>query len=452
MPDEISKYVQDVATELLNKLQTLAYPAGVKYDYYNANQGVVDLGVSLPEKFRFMKPGVGWASRAVNTIADRLNFDGFAKDSFGVNDLFDETSAGAILNKATTDALIAGCSFVAIQPVDNGARIRLLPFTATEATGTIDERTGLLETGLAVTRWYPFADTFQAFWREWSKVGLVPADYIVYTPRFTAYFINQTLVQIVENPTYRPLLHVLTHRQSADRPFGKSRISNTVRRIVDEVGRLKVRYEIAAEFYSTPQRYINGLAEGTMKDANLESAMGKIWGITKDEDGEKPEIGQLAQMSINQFSDQKKDLARDFCAETALTLRNLGYETANPTSAESLSAMSDDLLLEAQESQQELGREFKELAISMVAALNGTPSIPSRLKEIEPTWKPLFQIDVGSAGDAAYKLIQAMPELAGTTTLYRMLGMSIREAEALAKSTAAQRPSNFMAIEGGSEQ
>ena len=449
MPDEFINEVNAEANKLLNKLQTLAWSAGVKYDYYNATQAVVDLGISVPKKFKNMKPGVGWASRAVNTIADRLNFDGFAKDEFGVNDLFDKTGAFAVLNKAKTDALIAGCSFVATMPTDDGS-VKLLPFTATEATGTIDQRTGLLDTGLAVVRWYPFEDNvYTGFWRDWSKVGLVPADYILFAKDFTAYFVNQQLVRIVENPTGRPLLHVLTHRQSADRPFGKSRISNTVRRIVDEVGRLEIRYEIAAEFYSAPQRYINGMAEGATQDANLESALGKVWAITKDEDGEHPEIGQLAQMSINQFSDQKKDLASDFCAETALTLRNLGYETANPTSAESLSAMSDDLLLEAQENQQELGREFKEIAVSMRLVLDGNNIVPDRLDVIEPTWKPLFQIDIGSAGDAAYKLIQAMPELAGTTTLYRMMGMSIKDAEALSKSKSRARPSNFMLAEGG---
>lgn len=445
MPDEFTNAVNKVATELLNKLQTLAWSAGVKYEYYNATQQVVDLGIAVPKNFRNMRPGVGWASRAVNTIADRINFDGFANDDFSINDLFDRVGAEAVLNKAKTDALIAGCSFVAVMPTDDGS-VKLLPFTATEATGVIDQRTGLLETGLAVTRWYPFDNRYTA-WKDWSEVGLIPADYMLFGRDFTAVFVNQQLVRVIENPTGRPLLHVLTHRQSADRPFGKSRISNTVRRIVDEVGRLKIRYEIAAEFYSAPQRYINGLAEGTMNNANLESALGKVWGITKDEDGEHPEIGQLAQMSINQFSDQKKDLARDFCAETALTLRNLGYETANPTSAESLSAMSDDLLLEAQESQTELGREFKEIAISMRMLLNGNNSIPDRLRSIEPTWKPLFQIDVGSAGDAVYKLIQAMPELAGTTTLYRMLGMNIREAEALSRSKANTRPSNFMLAE-----
>ena len=445
MPDEtIIQEIQSRASLLLNKLQTLAFNAGVKYDYYNAEQRLVDLGIALPKNFKNMKPGIGWASRAVNTLSDRINFDGFAKDSFGINDLFDESGANAILAKAKTDALIGGCSFVAIQPTDNG--LKLMPFTATEATGNIDDRTGLLEVGLAVIRWYPYNSKYTAY-AGWSKVGLIPADYILYGREYTAYFVNNQLAYVRENPTGRPELHVLTHRQSADRPFGKSRISNTVRRIIDEVGRLKVRYEIAAEFYSTPQRYINGFAEGAVDNAQLEAALGKIWAITKDEDGEHPEIGQLAQMSINQFSDQKKDLARDFCAETALTLRNLGYETSNPTSAESLSAMSDDLLLEAQECQTELGRQFKEIAISMRQMLNGNSEIPARLLEIVPTWKPIFQLDVGSAGDALYKLFQIMPELQGTTTAYKMLGMSTRDAEELAEKARTARPNNFMQAE-----
>ena len=447
MPDnEIILELTGIAQKLLLKLQTLAWPAGEKYCYFNANQNVVDLGISMPKNFRGLKPGVGWASRAVNTLSDRINFDGFANDKVGINDLLDDTGAFTVFGKAKSDALIAGCAFIAVLPTEDS--VKLLPFTAVEATGTIDQRTGLLDSGLAVLRWYQY-DPADANARGWSKVGLVPQDYAVFTKDYTAYFINQQLAWITVNPTKRPLLHVITHRQSADRPFGKSRISNTVRRIIDEVGRLKVRYEIAAEFYSTPQRYVNGLADGSVDNATLEAALGKIWTITKDEDGEKPEIGQLAQMSINQFSDQKKDLARDFCAETALTLRNLGYETANPTSAESLSAMSDDLLLEAQACQTEFGREFREIAISARMAIDKTDIIPSGLRAIEAAWKPVFQIDVASAGDAAYKLIQAMPELAGTTTLYRMLGMNVREAEELAEKSRNARPNDFMQIGRG---
>jgi hypothetical protein len=236
----------------------------------------------------------------------------------------------------------------------------------------------------------------------------------------------------------------ITHRASADRPLGKSRLTNTARRIIQEVGRQKRREEIAEEFYALPQRYITGIAQGATKDPNLDSAVGKVWVITQDDDGEAPSIGQLAQMSINQFETAKKDKARDFCAETALTLRNLGYETGNPSSAESLAAMSDDLLLEAVNSQEEMGRQIKEIAITLSMAMEGTDVVPDALKRLVPAWRPIFQIDVGAAGDAVFKLLQAMPELAGTMAGYRLLGMGVREAEELMAKRVANTTSGFM--------
>jgi hypothetical protein len=91
MPDEeLIAEINSRADKLLLKLQTLAWPAGEKYCYFNANQRVVDLGISMPKSFRGLKPCVGWASRAVNTLSDRINFDGFANDNAGINDLLDD--------------------------------------------------------------------------------------------------------------------------------------------------------------------------------------------------------------------------------------------------------------------------------------------------------------------------------------------------------------------------
>ena len=55
MPDEFINEVNAEANKLLNKLQTLAWSAGVKYEYYNATQVVVDLGISVPKKFKNMQ-------------------------------------------------------------------------------------------------------------------------------------------------------------------------------------------------------------------------------------------------------------------------------------------------------------------------------------------------------------------------------------------------------------
>ncbi len=431
-----------LATSLLKGLAEKAVKVQTKYEYYNAEHDTRDFGISTPKKMRNEQPGIGWASRAVNTLSDRVIFDGFAKDTFGVNDLFNDINAHSVISQAQNDAFVAGCSFVGISDDRANNRTLLIPFTAQEATGEIDQTTGLLKYGLVVTRW-EFPN------KKVRGVRYAPTDYIVFTPTFTAIFQSRTIIEIVPNPTGRCLLSPLTHRASANQPLGKSRLTNTARRIIQEVGRLKRREEIAEEFYALPQRYINGLAEGAKKDAALDSAIGKVWAITKDEDGDKPDIGQLAQMNIDQFETAKKDKARDFCAETALTLRNLGYETGNPTSAESLSAMSDDLLLEASNSQTEMGEQIKQIAITLRMVIDGVGEVPDALRDLVPAWKPIFQVDIGAAGDAVFKLYQAMPELIGTVSGYRLLGIGVREAEELSAKRVLATNASFMNNGGG---
>lgn len=434
---ELELLAAQTAQELLTSLREREPRVLDKYEYYNADNEIRDFGISIPKKMIGNRPGIGWAGRAVNTLSDRVVFDGFANDKFGINDLLTEINGHVAIAKAKHDAFIGGVAFMGIaDDVESGQKV-LVPFTALEATGVLNQKTGLLKYGLAVTRWaYPRDKRFKRI--------MGPADYTVFFPTFTAVFIEKKLVSVVPNPTGRCLLQPVTHRASADRPLGKSRLTNTARRIIQEVGRLKRREEIAEEFYSTPQRYVVGLAEGAKKDPNWDSQLGKVWAITKDDDGDKPEIGQLAQMQITGFETAKKDKARDFCAETALTLRNLGYETSNPSSPESLAAMSDDLLLEATNSQVEMGEQIKQICITLRMAIDGTNQVATALKDMHPAWRPIFQVDIGAAGDAMYKLFQAMPELVGTVAGYRMLGVSIREAEELQARRAAAQNNGFM--------
>ena len=421
-----------LAQKLLLDLASHESSVQDKYEYYDADNDICDYGISTPAKMVHLRPGIGWASRAINTLSDRVVFEGFVNDTFGINAYLESINGLRVINNTKHDTYIGGCAFVAVSDDPDSDKKILVPFTAAEATGCVNQTTGLLENGLAVTRWGKPEPKGKMKGKRFA-----PVDYLVFTPTFTAVFVERELVELIPNPTGRTLLHPLTRRSSAAKPLGKSRLSNTVRRIIQEVGRLKRREEIAEEFYSLPQRYINGLAEGAKKDASLDSAIGKVWAITKDDEGEKPEIGQLAQMSIDQFETAKKDKARDFCAETGLTLRNLGYETANPSSAESLVAMSDDLLLEATNSQEEMGRQIKEICITLRLALDENDQVPDGLRGIVPAWKPVFQVDIGQVGDGVFKLFESMPELAGTIAGYRFLGISIKEAEELAAKRAA---------------
>lgn len=442
-PDQV--LAEQLSSSLLKKLGVHEPRVLTKYQYYNADNDIRDFGISTPRSMINTLPGIGWASRAVNTLSDRVVFDGFANDTFGINDYWTNIGAYSVITKAKHDAFIAGCAFVAVSDDPATGRKTLIPFTAQEATGEVDQRTGLLRWGLAVTKWGKTSDATK------KKLGIMfdPENYMVFTPDFTAIFVGRKISQLIPNPTKRCLLLPITNRASADAPLGKSRLTKTVRRIINEVGRLKRREEIAEEFYALPQRYITGLAEGAEKDDSMDSAIGRVWAITKDEDGDSPDVGQLTQMSIDGFIGAKKDKARDFCAETGLTLRNLGYETGNPASAESLAAMSDDLLLEAQNAQVEMGEQIKQIAFTLRMALDGVSEVPDALKVLVPAWQPIFQVDIAGAGDAINKLYQVMPELIGTVAGYRMLGIGIREAEDLQRRRVANASAGFMNNGGG---
>lgn len=158
-----------------------------KYDYYNADNEVTDFGISTPMRMRNTRPGIGWAGRAVNTLSDRIVFDGFANDTFGLNDYLEGINGFTVINKDKHDAHIAGCAFVAVsEDAETGKKI-LIPFTAQEATGEINQTSGLLKYGLAVTKWMK-AKPYNPY-----KPGMrfAPKDYILFTPAYTAIFINR---------------------------------------------------------------------------------------------------------------------------------------------------------------------------------------------------------------------------------------------------------------------
>ena len=440
---EATKLSQELTIQLL----ALVASVNTKYKYYNADNHTRPLGISMPVKMKDITPGVGWASRAITALSDRLNFDGFANDQFGLNTYFDQIYAGQKINNIIDDTLIAGCAFALVNWDNSLGRYTFTPFTAQEATAVIDIKTGLVKYGLAVTKWgkKPYLPAIPE-----TALTSYPRDWVITTANYTATFIDGKFESVAINPTGRNLMCAFTHRRNLNRPLGKSRITKTVRRIVNEMARVKQRQEVAEEFYSTPQRYINGLANGAKIDSSIDLAIGKWLNVTKDEDGDKVDIGQLAQMSISGFTEAKKDLARDFCAETGLTLRNLGYETGNPTSAESLKTMSDDLLLEAQACQDELGEQIKQLAITLRQVSDQNPVVSDSLKTMEPVWRPIFQSDPGAMGDAIYKILQAMPEMAGSTVLYQMLGMSVRDIEKLRQQPA--QTSFLKGLETGGNQ
>lgn len=418
----------------------------LKYDYYEAEQRLRDLGISMPARLLALQSGLGWASKAVDVVADRLSFDAFENDRLGINQLYEIADETEAVDQAKHDALIGGCSFIALADDESIMAKRFVPFSALEATGVLNTTTGLLKWGLAITAYNRDEKLANSYLKEPTNFA---EDWILFGENFTAVYEKRQLVRVVANPTGRNYLHLLANRPTTKQPFGRSVISRECRLLIQSGLRTMRRSEVAGEFYSSPQRYILGVSEEFEKDEGMDLQLGKIAVIEKDGEGDAPTAGQWTQHSMSPYSDQLKMFAQQFCAKTGLTLHSLGFDTSNPTSAESYEAQNEDLRLLVDRTAKHFGNVLKKMAITLRLATSGTREITPEMREIVPHWDPVFKVDIGPAGDAFNKILQTVPELRESNRMFYMLGMSVREAEKFASAPKSNDVSSIMAGSGG---
>lgn len=437
----------EMSRNLLGIIVSKRSKVQLKYEYYEAEQRLRDLGISMPAKLLALQSGLGWASKAVDVVADRLSFDAFENDRLGINSLYEIADETEAIDSAKHDALIAGCAFIAIVDDESIQQKRFMPFSALEATGILNTTTGLLKYGLAITRYNrdeKLANTYSKFPTNFAE------DWVLFGEDFTAIYEKRQLVRIVANPTGRSYLHLLANRPTTKQPFGRSVISKECRLLIQAGLRTMRRSEVAGEFYSSPQRYILGVSEDFEKDESMDLQLGKIALVESDGEGKAPTAGQWQQQTMSPYSDQLKMFAQQFCAKTGLTLHSLGFDTNNPTSAESYEAQNEDLRLLVERTSKHFGNVLKKMAITLRLSASGTRIVTEDMRAIVPHWEPVFKVDIGPAGDAFNKILQTVPELKQSNRMFYMLGMSVKEAERYA--AAQQSTGAVSSIMAGSGQ
>ena len=98
------------------------------------------------------------------------------------------------------------------------------------------------------------------------------------------------------------------------------------------------RSEISAEFFSFPQKYVTGVDDsGEAQFDKWAAAMSAMMRFTLNDDGQDHvKVGQFSQQSMAPHLEQLRMFASLFGAETGLTLDDLGFPSANPSSAEAI--------------------------------------------------------------------------------------------------------------------
>lgn len=382
----------------------------LRYRHYAMTSEDTMYGITIPPQIRQRYRSVlGWSTKAVDSLADRLVFREFAQDEFQVNEIFKQNNPDVFFDSAILSALIGSCCFIYVSKY--GDEVRLQVIEASNATGVIDPITGLLTEGYAVLR------------RDEHGQPSLEAYFLPYV---TVYLEKGKEVSRIENASGQCLLVPIIHRPDAVRPFGRSRITRAGMYYQSYAKRTLERSDVTAEFYSFPQKYVLGTSQDADPMDKWKATVSSLLEFSKDDDGDKPTVGQFTTSNMSPFTEQLRTAAAGFAGEMGLTLDDLGFVSDNPSSAEAIKASHENLRLAGRKAQRSLGSGF--LNVAFVAACLRDEIVYLRRHFVNTVvkWEPLFEADASTLtliGDGAIKLNQAIPGFMDKETIRDLTGV-----------------------------
>ena len=382
---------------LRNKLDVYRRGALKRQKVYDMKNIDFSPGITIPDSIRKQyRATLGWGTKAVDSLADRLVFREFANDNFNINEIFKMNSADVLFDDAKLSALINSCSFIYISEGDDGFP-RLQVIQGSEATGILDPVTRLLTEGYAVLSRDEYGN---------------PEEELYFITGRTDYFINGDLHISIDNNAPAPLLVPIIHRPDATRPFGRSRITPSAIYYQKYAKRTLERADITAEFYSWPQKYVVGTSQESEQMDNWKATVASFLEFTKDDEGEAPKLGQFNVPSMSPFTEQLRTAASGFAGETGLTLDDLGFPSDNPSSAEAIKASHETLRLAAEKAQRDFSSGFLNVGYLAASLRDGFSYKRNQLYQTKAKWEPVFKPDASTVsliGDGVGKINQAIP-------------------------------------------
>lgn len=396
---------------LRNKLNTHKNRVDMRYKQYAMKHYDPPVGITIPPAIRAKyKAVLGWCSKGVDALADRLVFREFTNDDFEVNEIFQANNPDVFFDSAVLSALIASCAFVYVSKGEDELP-RLQVIEASNATGIIDPITGLLTEGYAVLE----RDKYNS-----------PTIEAYFGPGYTDIYYKDKDTERITHEFKIPLLVPLIHRPDAVRPFGRSRITRSGMYYQKYAKRTLERADVTAEFYSFPQKYVTGLSNEADPLETWKATVSSMLQFTKDADGDSPTLGQFTTSSMSPFTEQLKTAAAGFAGETGLTMDDLGFVSDNPSSVEAIKASHENLRLAGRKAQRSLGSGLLNVAYVAACLRDEMEYRRYQFNATVPKWEPLFESDASMLsliGDGAIKLNQAIPGFMDRNTIQDLTGI-----------------------------
>lgn len=355
--------------------------------YYDAKNVLQSLGIAIPTELEGIDVVLGWPRKAVTALAKRCVLTGFSTpqgSDLGLGQMMLDSDLEVGSNMAHNESARYGAHWIFCTLAEEG-EVQLWLRSAKQATCLWDHHRRAPRAALSVqavsqvtgqptsVNLYLPGETIRL---DWAASGWVPQ-------RFPQRFRGVPVVP-------------LRHEPDTEHPFGTSRITRSVMALTDSGMRTWARSEIAAEFFSTPQRYLVGVSKEIFADdatgelrSQWESIIGRIWAIPPNEnpDDPQPQIGQFAAASQQPHMEQLRQIASLLAGEINIPAEMLGIkQDANPTSDGALEALERPLVMAARDAIRTFGADWRRAAMLAVQIRDGLDEPTSELLTLRATW------------------------------------------------------------------
>lgn len=406
---------------LRSELVSARFQLELRDCYYNGEQVIQDLKISIPPQLRGLHTVIGWPQIGVDALEQRLDIETwrYAGDPTSSGELEEVWLENDLLTEsqlAHLDSFIYGRSYVAVgSGEDDDAPAVISVESPMDMTVNYDARLRRVTSALRV-----------------YKIDDDPAA-VLYLPDQTIYVVQSDSGgwEVTDRDFHGlgvvPVVRIANRPRAAER-VGRSEITTAVMSVTDAACRTMLGMEVAREFYGAPQRYILGASESAFQDAegNAKSAwetyIGRVLALERDEDGEIPQVGTFAAYDPSAYTKIIDLYARIMATQLGLPPHYLGYTTDNPASADAIRSTEAQLVKRAERKQSMLSAPWGQ--VLRLALLVQRGEVPDRARRIETVWRNPATPTMAAQTDAAVKLVTAGIIPAESEVALEMVGLS----------------------------
>lgn len=403
----------------------------LRHTYYTMHNRLVDLGISVPPELRNLNAACGWGKKCVDVMVEHSMFDGYsasdADTQAALSRIVRRNRMRTLYRRATTSAL-EQCFTLYFVSKDDDGRARVSAYPANVCGVTWDDANDRLEAALFVVSMRKDRP-YGGYAPDW--VDVATPEHLIRIRRdeggsWHASYERHGLGHLpVFLSAYEPTL---------DRPFGTSRITREVMGYIDSAVRANVNEEIAAAFAASAQKYLLGTDGDPFENVSRWSAyIGNIFNIDKDEDGDVPQFGQLAQPSMEPLNVHWRLLCGRMSAATGIHVSQFGLVHDNPASGDAIYQENEPLILKVKNWNEDAKDVLTDVAVACLATERGTTfdEVDAQGLGIVANMPNPAMPTLAQQTDSSVKIASVVDGFAQTKAFWLMNGFTNDEADSI---------------------